>query len=134
MLFAGVVLLDNLIEDILNDLISFLAPQLILGQLAFIKQLAVDVLRYFFQFPVLWNIITTVRHYNTFDYRLNHLKHNFLDVLGFENLAALLVDNFPLLIHHVIILKNDFTHVKVIAFYPFLSGLNGTGNHFALNR
>ncbi|MMZ61292.1 hypothetical protein D1872_234360 [compost metagenome] len=72
--------------------------------------------------------------YNPLDNRLDHIYNDLLNVLGFKQLTALFINNFTLLIHHIVILKHDFTNVKVIAFYPFLSRFNRTCYHFALDR
>ncbi|MNE94009.1 hypothetical protein D3C80_1919250 [compost metagenome] len=52
--------------------------------------------------------------------RLDHLGYNALDILGFENFAALLIDNLTLLIHDIIILQHDFTDIEVVTLNPFL--------------
>ena len=46
----------------------------------------------------------------------------------------MLVDNFPLLVHDIIIFKQMFTNIKVMAFYFFLGVFNGLADHVVLNR
>ncbi|MNV69376.1 hypothetical protein D3C71_1622830 [compost metagenome] len=72
--------------------------------------------------------------HNAFDYWLDHFHDNVLDVLGLQNFAALLVDNFALLVHDVVILQDDFADVEVIAFDPLLRRFYSAGNHPALDR
>ncbi|MNY46750.1 hypothetical protein D3C86_1819600 [compost metagenome] len=71
---------------------------------------------------------------DTVNNRLDHFNHNILDIVRLQNLAALLVDNLTLLIHDVIILKDDFTDIEVVAFNTFLGGFYSARNHAALNR
>lgn len=65
---------------------------------------------------------------------LDHVHDDFLDVVGFQNFAALLVDDFALLVHDVVVLENDFAQVEVVAFDAFLRRFDRTRDHFALDR
>ncbi|MNB96703.1 hypothetical protein D3C75_439120 [compost metagenome] len=71
---------------------------------------------------------------NTFNNWLDHFKYDIFNIFRLQNLTALFINNFTLLIHHVIILQYDFTNIKVITFNTFLSRFHSTRNHAALNR
>ncbi|MNQ94644.1 hypothetical protein D3C85_1101670 [compost metagenome] len=99
------------------------------------QQVVVHKVRNFLQFPLFRNcFFRTVRFHYTFDYCADHSLDYFADILRLQQLAALFIYNLTLLVHHIVILKNDFTHVKVVALNTFLCGFYGTGNQFALNR
>ena len=58
-----------------------------------------------------------------------HVLDGVLQVLPVEHLPALLVDDLPLGVHHVVVLQHVLTGLEVAGLHPLLGGLDGVGEH-----
>ena len=74
------------------------------------------------------------RNNNVVDQIIQHFHDIWLDIFSEQNLTALIVDNFSLLVHNVIILENVFSDLEVTAFYFFLRIFDRLGKHSCSNR
>ena len=61
---------------------------------------------------------------NTLDETFDHIFYDLYDIFTIEHLTSLLINDFSLLIHNIIILKEMFTNIKVMSFYLALGILN----------
>ena len=64
----------------------------------------------------------------------HHAHDVLLQVFAEEHLAPLVIDDFTLLVHDVVVLKHVFTDFKVAAFHFFLRVFNGLGQHAGSDR
>lgn len=62
-----------------------------------------------------------------------HVKDGLLEVCFFKDLAALVINDFALLVHDIVIFKDLLTNFKVARFDLLLGRLNGTGHNLMLN-
>ena len=65
---------------------------------------------------------------------VQHIFHRGVDVLPVQHLAALLVDDLPLGVHHVIVLQHGFPGLEVPGLHLLLGVLNGAGQHLLVQR
>ena len=56
-----------------------------------------------------------------------------LQVFAGQDLAPLLVNHFPLLVHHIVILEDMFAYLEVVLLNLFLCVFDGTGHHSVLD-
>ena len=65
---------------------------------------------------------------------VDHAHDGIAQGIGCQDLAALAVEDFTLLVHDIVIFQDVLTDFKVVAF-DFLLGLfNGPGDHLGRNR
>ena len=64
---------------------------------------------------------------------VHHVQDGFLQILAVQDLLALVVDDLPLLVHHVVVFQNGLTGLEVAALHGGLGIFDGTGQHLVLN-
>ncbi len=64
---------------------------------------------------------------------VEHVLDGALQVLPVQHLAALLVDDLTLGVHHVVILQHVFTGLEVAGLHLLLSVFNGAGEHLGVD-
>ena len=62
-----------------------------------------------------------------------HGLDGLLEVLAVQHLAALLVDDLPLGVHHVIVLEHVFPGLEIAGLHLLLCVFNGVGQHFGVD-
>ena len=64
----------------------------------------------------------------------NHVLDGWFQAFPIQGFAALSVNDFTLLVHHIIIFDKVFTNIKIVRFHLGLSILNGPADQIVLNR
>ena len=62
------------------------------------------------------------------------MRDHLCDVFTVQKLVALLVDNLPLIVSNIVVLKELLTNIEVTALHLTLSTLNRFSDHTALDR
>ena len=65
---------------------------------------------------------------------VNHIGDIHANTLTHKGMVTFCVDDITLLIHHVIVLNEAFTHAEVVFFHFLLRAFNGIGHHVMLDH
>ena len=75
------------------------------------------------------DVFTDQRINNVFPDGLDHVRN----VVGRHDFVALVVDDRPLIVSHVVVFQQCLPHIEVAAFHLALGFLNGVGHHPVFN-
>ena len=59
---------------------------------------------------------------------MDHVFNQLSDPMAIQDVFSLGVYDFPVFVHHIIILKQVFTHIEIVGFHLFLGIFNSPGD------
>ena len=117
--------IHHLLEGILLQLVALLVEELLVGE----RHLHGEDMQEFLLASLVVVVLDDVDHTVPHDIGNIHA-----DALTHQGVAALLVDDGTLLVHHVVVLQQALTDAEVVFLDLLLGTLNLLGNHGALNH